>query len=88
MDYEAGSTPLGTLAVFTEAVKFQFVGLNRKPVFSGDLFLQIFDLAILKFDYFSAGGANEVIMMTFMRHIIELRLGAEMTFLCQVGFTE
>lgn len=62
------------LAVLAEAVQFQFVGLNSKSVCSGHLFLQLFDLAILKFHYFSARGTDEMVVMSLMGYIIELCL--------------
>lgn len=61
------------------------MGLNGKAVFSGHGFLQFFDLAVVKFYYFPAPGTNQMVMVAFVDHIVELGLGSEMTFLRQVG---
>lgn len=74
VDEGKGEASSGGMAGTAETVKFEFVGLNGKAVYSRNLFLKVFDLAVLKFDNFSAGGTNEVIMVTLVGHIIELRL--------------
>ena len=61
------------------------MGLNGKSVFSGHGFLQVFDLAVVEFHNFSAIRTNQMVMMAFVGHIVELGLGSEMTFLRQVG---
>ena len=61
------------------------MGLNGKAVFSGHGFLQVFDLAVVKFHNFPAPRTNQMVMMAFVGHIVELGLGSEMTFLRQVG---
>ena len=75
--------PLGRLAGVAEAIKFEFVGFDGKPVFSGHGFLQIFNLAVVKFHDFPTSRTNQMVVMTFVRHIIELGLSAEMAFLRQ-----
>jgi hypothetical protein len=64
------------------------VGLNGKPVFLGDGFLQVLNLAIVKLNDFSTAGTNEMIVMPLMGYIVEVRLGAEMAFLCQADVTK
>ena len=70
-------------AAGAHAVEFQFMGLNGKAISAGDLFLKSFDVFILEFHDFAAGRADEVIVVPLMRHIIVLRLCAEMTSLGQ-----
>lgn len=79
---------LGRLTISAEAVEFEFVSFNGKPIFSSDGFLQVFNLTVVKFHNFSAACANQMVMMAFVRHIVELRLGAEMALLCQAGVTK
>lgn len=61
------------------------MGLNGKPIIPGHGFLQVFDLAILEFHNFPTSCTNQMVMMAFVGHIVELGLGSEMTFLRQVG---
>jgi hypothetical protein len=61
------------------------VGLNGKAVFSGHGLLQVFNLAIVKFHNLPASRTNQMVVMAFVRHVVELGLGAEMAFLRQVG---
>ncbi len=64
------------------------MGANRKTVFFRDFFLQLFDLAILEFYDFIAGRADKVIMVSFMGHVVELSLIAEMLLLGQAGLAQ
>lgn len=48
----------GRLAGGAEAVEFEFVGLNGKAVFSGHGFLQVFNLAVVKFHNLPAFRTN------------------------------
>jgi hypothetical protein len=81
--------PQGSMtAARTEPVEFKTVGLNRKAVTGGHLFLETLDVAVFEFHNLSAAGADEVVVMTFMGHIVVLGLGAEVTGLCQAGFAE
>jgi len=75
--------PLGRLAGVAEAIEFEFVGFDGKPVFPRHGFLQIFNLAVVKFHDFPAARTYQMVVMAFVRHIIELGLGPEMTFLRQ-----
>ncbi len=75
-------------AARTEPVEFKAVGLNRKAVTGGHLFLKTLDVAVFEFHNLSAAGADEVVVVTFMGHIVVLGLGAEVPGLCQAGFAE
>lgn len=55
---------------------------DGKPVLFGDLFLQGFNLAILEFNNFIARRADEMIVVPFVRHVVELGLTSEMLLLC------
>lgn len=75
-------------ATGAEAVKFESVGLDDKPVLGGDLFLQAFDLAIFELYNSATAGADEVVVMAFMGDIVILRLRAEMPGLGNARFAE
>lgn len=70
-------------AAGAHAVEFQFMGLDGEPVSAGDLFLEPFDIFIFEFHDFAAPGANEMIVMPLMRHVIVLSLCPEVTGLGQ-----
>ena len=70
-------------AAGAHAVEFQFMGLNGKAISAGDLFLKSFDVFILEFHDFAAGGADEVIVVSFMSHVIVLGLRPKVTSLGQ-----
>lgn len=76
---------IGRLAGGAEAVEFKFVGLNGKAVFSGHGFLQVFNLAVVKFHNLPAFRTNQMVVMAFVGDVVELGLGAEMAFLGQAG---
>ena len=76
------------MAARTETVQFKAVGLNREAVTGSHLFLKTLDVAVFEFHDLSAAGADEVVMVTFMRDIVVLGLGAEVPGLCQAGFAE
>ena len=61
--------------------------MNGKPVFLGHGFLQVFNLAVVKFHDFPASRTNQMVVMAFVSHVVKLRLGAEMALLCQAGVT-
>lgn len=65
------------------AVELQFMGLDGETVSAGDLFLELFDVFILEFYDFAAGGADEVIVVSFVSHVIVLGLCPEVTSLGQ-----
>ncbi len=64
------------------------MGANRKTVLSGDFFLQLFNLAILEFYDFITHCADEMIMVPFVGHVVELCLAAEMLLLCEAGLAQ
>ncbi len=64
------------------------MGANRKTVPSRDFFLQLFNLTILEFYNFITHRADEMIMMPFVSHIVELGLIAEMLLLCEAGLAQ
>ena len=75
-------------AAGAKAVQFEPVGLDGESVAGGDFLLKLFDLAIFKFDDPAAAGADKVVVVPLVRHIIVLGLGAEMAGLGQSYFTE
>ena len=72
-------------AARTEAVEFQPVSLNREAIACGDFFLKLFDFAIFEFDDLAATRADQVVMMTLMRHVVVLCLGVKMAGLRNAG---
>jgi hypothetical protein len=75
-------------ATGTQAVEFQFMSLNHKPVLGCDLLLQTLNLAVLEFHDFPATRADEMVVVPFMRDIVILGLRAEVTGLSQAGLAE
>ena len=75
-------------AAGAEAVEFQAVSLDGEPVSVGHFLLQLFDLAIFEFDNLSAPGADQVVVMALVGHVIVLGLRAEVAGLCDTGVTE
>ena len=75
-------------AVGTEAVQLEPVGLDHKAVLGRDLFLQLFNLAILELYNSPTAGADEMVVMALMRDIVVLRLGAEVAGLGDARFAE
>lgn len=75
-------------AACAEAVQFQSVSLDHKAVFCRDLFLESFDLTILKFYNGAATGTDKMVVMTFVRDVVVLRLGAEVPGLRNAGFAK
>jgi hypothetical protein len=75
-------------AAGAHAVEFQLMGLYGEAISAGDFFLKPFDVFILEFHDLPAGGADEVIVMPLVGHVIVLRLRAEVTSLGQPHFTK
>lgn len=75
-------------AARAEAVQFQSMGLDDKPILRCDLLLQPFDLAILELHNGTAPRADEMIVMTFVGDVVVLRLGAEVSGLGNAGFAK
>ena len=64
-------------AACTQAVEFELVGLDGKAVFRSDLLLQPFDLTVLEFHDLPAARADQVVMVSFMDHVVVLGLCSE-----------
>ena len=71
-----------------DTVEFQFMGLNSEAISAGDFFLKSFDVFMLEFHDLAAGGADEVIVMSLVGHVIVLRLRAEVASLGQPHFAK
>ena len=65
------------------AVELQFMGLDGEAVSAGDFFLESLDVFIFEFHDLAAPGADEVVMMPLVRHVIVLGLCSEVTSLGQ-----
>jgi hypothetical protein len=77
--------PAGT----AEPVQFQFMALDLKSVFPGNVPLKRFDAFIFKLDDLAAGGADKVIMMGIrVRMLISRDPVLESPFLSQTCFDE
>ena len=61
---------------------------DRKPMSGRDLFLQLFNVAVLKFDNEPALRADHMIMVAFVDDIVIVRLRAEVPLLRNAGITE
>jgi hypothetical protein len=75
-------------AAGAEPVEFEPVGGDRKTVLGRDLLLEPFDIAVFKFHDLAAAGADEMVVMALMGHIVILSLGPKVPRLSQSGFTE
>ena len=75
-------------AARAESVEFEAVGLDGETVSCGHFFLKALDIAVFEFHDFPATGANEVIVMALVRHIVVLRLGAKVSGLGKTGFAK
>lgn len=75
-------------AVGAESVELKAMRLNGKTVPRSDLFLKPLDIAVLKLDDLPTAGTDEMVMMTLVRNIVVLSLGAEVTGLGQACFAK
>ena len=75
-------------ATGAESVEFEPVGGNGKTVLGGDLLLEAFNIAVFKFHDLATTCANEMVMMTFMGHIVVLGLRSKMPGLSQTCFAK
>ena len=75
-------------ATGAETVELQSVGLDHKAVLCRDFFLQPFNFAILELHNGATAGTDEMIVMAFVRDVVVLRLGAEVSRLGDPGFAE
>jgi hypothetical protein len=64
------------------------VGFDGKSVLSGHFFLKPFNFLIFKFHDLLAAGADEVIVVALVRHIVVFRLRAEVPGLGKAGIAE
>ena len=75
-------------AAGAEAVQFEAVGLDGESVAGGDFLLELLDLAVFKFDDLAAAGADEMVVVSLVRHVIVLGLCAEMAGLGNTRIAE
>ena len=75
-------------ATGTHTVEFELVRLDGETIAAGDVFLKSFDIFILEFHDLAAGGADEVIVVSLVRHVIVLGLRAEVASLGQPHFAK
>ena len=75
-------------AARAESVEFEAVGLDREAVSCRDFFLKPLDIAVFEFHDFPASGADEMIVVALVRHIVVLRLGAKVSGLGEPRFAK
>ena len=75
-------------AARTEAVELKSVGFDGKSVSGGHFFLEPLNFLIFKFYDLIAAGADEVIVVAFVRDVVVFRLRAEVPGLCEAGIAE
>lgn len=75
-------------ATGAEAIELEPVGGDRKAVPGCDLLLEALNIAVFELHDRSAAGANQMVMVALMGHIVILGLGAEVPGLGQAGFTK
>lgn len=75
-------------AARAEAVELETVSGDRKPVPRGDFFLEPLDIAVLELHDFPAAGANEMVMVALVRHVVVLGLRTEVPCLGQTGLAK
>ena len=75
-------------AARAESIELEAVGLDGKTVLSRHFFLKTLNIAVLELHDLSTACANEMVMMTLMRHVVVLSLSAEVPRLGQTGFAE
>jgi hypothetical protein len=75
-------------AARTEAIQFKSVGVDGKSVPGSHFFLEPLNFFIFKFHDLLAAGADEVIVVAFVRDVVVLRLRAKVSGLCEAGVAE
>ena len=75
-------------AARAEAVELKSVGFDGKSVSGGYFFLEPLNFFIFELHDLLAAGADEVIVVAFVRHIVVFRLRAEVPGLCEAGIAE
>jgi hypothetical protein len=75
-------------AARTEPVELKSVGFDGKSIPGGHFFLEPLNFFILELHDLLAAGADEVIVVAFVRHIVVFRLRAEVPGLGEAGIAE
>ena len=75
-------------AARAESVELEAVSLDGKTVPRCHFFLKPLNVAVLELHYFPTACANKMVMMTLMRHIVELGLRTEVPGLGQASVAE
>ena len=75
-------------AARTEAVELKSVGFDDKSIPGGYFFLEPLNFLIFELHDFLAAGADEVVVVAFVRHIVVFRLRAEVPGLSEAGIAE
>ena len=68
-----------------EAVQFEAVSLDGEAVAGGDFFLKALNFAVFELDDLATSGTDQVVVVSLVRNVVILRLGAEMAGLGQTG---
>ena len=74
--------------VGAQPVEFQFMCLDYESILRRHLLLETLDLTILELHDLPAAGADQMIVVPFMRHVIILGLRAEVPGLGQAGLAK
>ncbi len=75
-------------ATSTETIQFETVSRDSEAVPGRDFFLETLDVAVFELNDLATSGADQVVVVPFVRHIVVLSLSAEMSGLCQAGLAE
>ena len=75
-------------AARTEPVELKSVGFDGKSIPRGHFFLEPLNFFIFELHDLLAAGADEVIVVAFVRHIVVFRLRAEVPGLGEAGIAE
>jgi len=75
-------------AARTEPVELKSVGFDGKSIPGGHFFLEPLNFFIFELHDLLAAGADEVIVVAFVRHIVVFRLRAEVPGLGEAGIAE
>ncbi len=75
-------------AAGAESVEFKPVGGNGKAVLGRDFLLKAFDIAVFKLHDLATAGADEVVVMALMGHVVILGLCSKVSGLSQSCFAE
>jgi hypothetical protein len=75
-------------AARTETVELKSVGFDRKSIPGGHFFLESFNFFVFKLHDLLTAGADEVIVMALVRHVVVFRLRTEVPGLCKACIAE